>query len=233
MASLFRFLKYQLTFFATLPLSPTTLATTKTVAADLLVQTGIEGKSLATIDQSRLLTFACFGSAYLGAAQYFIYVTAFRRLFDKRIMDRFCNSPISQKLKDRKGQKQVMQQIGLDFFVIQPFLYWPSYYFAKSIAYSPSSPTSQIASDAMSKYRKNFVADNVGMCGFWLPMDVIIYSIPLHLRMHSTHFIAFTWLAGVSMFRGGNDPAAQHPVTNSKAHPSIEQNAVVVASPSR
>ena len=40
------------------------------------------------------------------------------------------------------------------------------------------------------------------MCGFWLPMDVIIYSVPLHLRLHLNHIISFAWVALVSIFRG-------------------------------
>lgn len=183
-------------------------ATVQTVSADLIVQTCVENRrpnsSSNPIDYRRAATFTAFGFGYNGVAQYMIYVKLFRRLWCKKVMDRFCNATFSQKLKDRAGQRQVLQQIGLDFLLIQPVIYWPSYYFCKTLTLEPSArPKDSLISSSWTIYRPNMYEDNVGMCAFWLPMDLVIYSLPIHLRMHATHGIAFAWVGVVSLFRGG------------------------------
>ena len=71
----------------------------------------------------------------------------------------------------------------------------------------PPPFASSLVSSALTKYRNNFWQDNLGMCGFWLPMDLIIYSVPLHMRLHLNHGISFAWVALVSIFRGQKDEA--------------------------
>ena len=90
------------------------------------MQCQLEGRSWRDIDWRRNLVFVAFGFAYLGVAQWFIYVEGFRRLFPA--MDRFCDLPLRAKLRDGPGLRALLAQIGLDFVVIQPFMYWPSYY---------------------------------------------------------------------------------------------------------
>ena len=80
------------------------------------------------IDWKRNLVFTLFGAIYLGV-QYAMYVEGFKRLFPA--MERFCNLSFRAKLKDREGIKSLLQQIGLDFVVIQPVLYWPAFYLCK------------------------------------------------------------------------------------------------------
>lgn len=216
--------------------SQVTVATLKTVAADMLVQTLVEKKSIADLDVRRLGVFAGFGCLYLGCAQYAIYVKGMSRLFNKAALDKFCNAPYREKIRDVTGLKILAGTIAIDFFAIQPFIYWPSYYLVKEVGYGDdlTQPTNKdklllgnsvnksgatlVMSDAlpsikyentftsaMGKYRKNFWEDNVGMCGFWLPMDLIIYSVPLHLRLHLNHGISFAWVALMSIFRGSKE----------------------------
>ena len=169
-----------------------------------------------------------------------VYVEGFKRLFPA--MERFCALPIRAKLKDRVGMKQLFQQIGLDFVLIQPALYWPCFYIFKEYLQGESSSVETAANKAPSaasvsvgvvaakedvggtasedeaglvrralrRYSETIVEDNVGMCGFWLPMDLIIYSAPIHLRLILNHGTSFFWTAIVSFFRGGpkNDVAS-------------------------
>lgn len=199
--------------------SQVAVATSKTVAADMLVQSQIEGKQLHEIDYRRVGIFGAFGFLYLGVAQYGIYVNCMQRVFDKVALDKFCNASFREKLRDKVGLQILAGTIAIDFVLIQPFLYWPAYYLVKEAGYQQKNEGGEKAADkscdedggnffsnAMSKYGKNCVDDNLGMCGFWLPMDMIIYSVPLHLRLHLNHIISFAWVAIVSVFRGDKEP---------------------------
>ena len=223
--------------------SQVAVATTKTVAADLLVQTAVEGKSFQDVNYRRVAVFGTFGCLYLGIVQYGLYVKGMQRIFDKVALDKFCNAPIREKMRDKAGLKILAGTIALDFFLIQPALYWPTYYAVKEVGLhdadaaggaagggaaggaaggadggadgvvvtagtresmnGESSPS--VLGNALSKYRENFWEDNLGMCGFWLPMDIIIYSAPIHLRLHLNHIISFAWVGIVSLFRGDAD----------------------------
>ena len=212
--------------------SQVAVATTKTIAADMLVQTAVESKSLQDVDYRRVGVFGAFGFLYLGVVQYGLYVKCMQRVFDKVALQNFCNAPIREKIRDKVGLKILAGTIALDFFLIQPLLYWPTYYAVKEVGFSDTSDTSadtrkslnvdtlsnnaadnenvkdgdeSVLGNALSKYRENFWEDNLGMCGFWLPMDVLIYSAPLHLRLHLNHIISFAWVGIVSMFRGDAD----------------------------
>ena len=52
-------------------------ATVKTTAADVLVQTAIEGRSLDSLDVRRTAVFTVFGGAWMGVGQYLLYCRAF------------------------------------------------------------------------------------------------------------------------------------------------------------
>jgi len=219
--------------------SQVAVATTKTIAADMLVQTAVEGKSLQDVDYRRVGVFGAFGCLYLGVGQYGLYVKCMQRVFDKVALQKFCNAPIREKIRDKVGLKILAGTIALDFMIIQPLLYWPTYYAVKEVGFNTSNTSTgvrnspnvdtlsnnatdtlsnnatdsetvkdgvgSVVGNALSKYRENFWEDNLGMCGFWLPMDVIIYSAPLHLRLHLNHIISFAWVGIVSMFRGDAD----------------------------
>ena len=61
---------------------------------------------------------------------------------------------------------------------------------------------SSICSAGLQKCRQNFWEDNLGMCAFWGPADIVIYSVPLWLRMPLNHAISFAWVSVVSFWRG-------------------------------
>lgn len=78
-----------------------TIATFKTSAADILIQTTVEKKKLSEIDLRRNAIFLLFGFTYLGGFQWWLLINKYKQWFPT--MERFGNSPLSKKLRDRAG----------------------------------------------------------------------------------------------------------------------------------
>ena len=182
------------------------ISTVKSASADVIVQSTVEGKSFDSINWRRTFAFGAFGFAFLGALQYAIYVPMYRRVFKE--MDRFCAQTVREKLRNRRGLKQLAGQIFIGQCVMQPLTYYPVFYiFKESVMgeknYIEHDPTvGEISRSALRKYKRNFWVDNLSMLAFWLPADVIIYSVPIWARMPLSHCISFMWCAILSWFRG-------------------------------
>jgi len=177
------------------------LATIKTSLADLLVQTKVEKKE--SIDWNRNLLFILFGGLYLGVFQWGVYVIGFQRIFPT--MATFCNQSIREKLRNKKGIKELFGQILLDFVFVQPVLYFPVFYGFKTFV-DPSFKEGETRfGNAFANWKKNFFQDNIGMSLFWLPMDIVIYSVPLWIRLPLNHGISFLWVCVLSFYRGEDD----------------------------
>jgi hypothetical protein len=174
------------------------IATTKTSIADIIIQKQVEKRE--TIDWRRNLAFTSFGFGFLGIIGYGIYVKAFTRIFPE--MGKFCNQTLGEKLKNSAGMKALGAQIALDFVFIQPIIYWPALYTFKESMQAENKTMGDVVSKAMANVKNNFWEDNLGMCAFWLPMDIVIYSVPLHYRMPLNHLISFVWVSVVSFMRG-------------------------------
>jgi len=176
------------------------VATVKTSLADIVVQLA-EGKD--EIDWSRNAVFVAFGFAYLGAFQWFIYVSVFSKLCPNAI--RFANLPWAEKLKDKAGIRDLFKQTALDNFVHYTFIYFPIFYCFKEMIQSTDttfSPT-QIVSSALSKYWNNIVVDNLAMWSLWVPGDLLVYAVPIWMRLPLNHGISFVWTMILSYMRGG------------------------------
>jgi len=173
------------------------VATVKTSIADLIVQTG-EGKE--KYDWNRNAVFTAFGCIYLGVAQWFIYVTVFTRVCPNAI--RFSNQPWAMKVKDRAGQIDLLKQTFLDNFVHYTFIYYPIFYCFKE-AIQSSSEGGSLVSNALAKYKNNCVQDNLAMWGLWVPGDIIIYSVPIWMRLPLNHAVSLAWCMILSWMRGG------------------------------
>jgi len=176
----------------------------KTSVADLIVQKA-EGKE--KIDWQRNGAFTAFGFAYLGIIQWFIYVTVFTRLCPNAI--RFSNLPWAEKLKDRAGQIDLVKQTALDNFVHYTFCYFPVFYVIKECintvaADKPPSANSEdpLVARALKKYWKNAVQDNLYMWSLWVPFDLIIYAVPIWMRLPLNHGISLAWTMILSALRG-------------------------------
>ena len=44
-------------------------------------------------------------------------------------------------------------------------------------------------------YKDNFVTDNKAMLSVWLPADIIVFSVPLYLRLPIRHVVSLGWTA--------------------------------------
>ena len=56
--------------------------------------------------------------------------------------------------------------------------------------------------DGMTKYRDNFWDDNKAIWALWIPCDVVIYAIPIWMRLPANHMISLVWTCILSFMRG-------------------------------
>lgn len=176
------------------------VATTKTIAADIIVQ---KGEGASEIDWRRNAVFAAFGFLYLGIAQWFIYVNVFTTLCPNAI--RFSNLSWAEKLKDKAGQIDLVKQVILDNFVHYTFLYFPVFYLLKEgiLSKGPEpGDNTNVVERAMKKYGKNFWPDNFAIWGLWVPGDLMVYACPIWMRLPLNHGVSFIWTMILSVMRG-------------------------------
>ena len=78
-------------------------ATVKTTAADVLVQTTIEGRRFSELDTKRTAVFTIFGGAWMGVGQYLLYCRLFEAMVpgttaiasvQKACLDQLCHVPL-------------------------------------------------------------------------------------------------------------------------------------------
>lgn len=204
------------------------LATVKTTTADLLVQlseaSGRSDVSLrGCLDLRRSMTFMVFGFLYVGIIQWMIYVSAMSALCPRAII--FGNEPLSDKLLDQAGQYDLFKQVCFDNFFVNPFIYFPTFYLIKgALAGKPvrseeafeaskeveaTSPKHCEAKhgprlpEALQRYIRNFWEDNIASTLVWAPVDVLVFSAPIYLRMPFDHAFSFAWTMFLSHRRGG------------------------------
>lgn len=175
------------------------VATTKTAIADALVQQGEGKNTYDTFDFKRNAVFTAFGFAYLGVAQWFIYVTVFTRVCPHAV--RFSNLSWAEKMKDKLGQRDLAKQVLLDNFVHYTFIYFPTFYFFKELIQG-GGISMDTMNNACAKYWKNIVPDNLAIWGLWLPMDCIIYAVPVWMRLPLNHAVSAIWTMILSWMRG-------------------------------
>mmetsp|Transcript_21700 Transcript_21700/g.43060 ORF Transcript_21700/g.43060 Transcript_21700/m.43060 type:complete len:214 (+) Transcript_21700:39-680(+) len=177
-------------------------ATVKTAAADYLVQRTMEKKKHSEVDWKRNLVFTAFGGAYLGGFQWLIYVTMFRRWFPH--MDKFASQTLKEKMKNRPGQIDLAKQVGFDNFIHYTFIYFPTFYIFKESIQGDKNSTNpfDIIKGGLQKYQKNFWGDNTAIWAMWIPADIVIYAIPIWMRLPANHALSFVWTCILSFMRG-------------------------------
>jgi len=176
------------------------MATVKTSAADVLVQTQVEKKKLSEIDVRRNFTFLLFGMAYLGGFQYWLLIHKYKAWFPS--MKRFGNLSLRKKLKDTAGLMDAAKMVAFDVVIHAPIIYFPTYYTVKeSIGGKKWNPLDW-AKDGVSKYRRNMAEDLVAMAKVTVPSDCIQVVMPVHTRMLFRHLVSFFWTAYISFSRG-------------------------------
>lgn len=193
----------------------TAVATAKTALADVFTQKVLEKRE--HLDFRRVGVFTAFGFFYLGLFQYKLYVTLFSKWFSGTA--RFANQPLAAKLKDTKGQLDLLKQIAFDNFVhIQWF--FPIYYIIKQSVIDQNNnifntPASQVVSSALGKYSKNFLDDWMAFWKIWIIGDAFVMGLcPLWMRLPANHAISFVYVIVLSFMRGAND---QEPAEKTQA----------------
>lgn len=180
------------------------IATAKTGAADILVQTQVEKRE--KIDWKRVGLFTFFGFAYLGIVQYLIYVNLFSHLFKNAAA--FGKMPFREKIRNKDGLKDLGKQIVVDMFVHGPLFFFPCYYIAKESIQGKASVTSrpgEVVRKAMDKYGKNYWEDWVSLWKIWILGDAFVFALPLWARLPANHAISFVYMCILSFMRGSDE----------------------------
>jgi hypothetical protein len=193
------------------------VATIKTAAADIIVQTQIEKKD--AVDWRRVGLFTAFGACYFGAFQYFLYVKCFSWWFDAVRLSKMSMAAIFAE--GGAGRANFLKQIGFDLFVINHFFFTMYYGFKISITdpevsiFEGGTPD-QWAMAAWKKYAKNnfasgpggpgFLEDWIGFWKVWIIGDIIVFGmVPLWARLPVNNTISFIYVLVLSFMRGAPD----------------------------
>jgi len=195
------------------------VATTKTSAADIMVQVVVDKKNLDEIDYKRNGIFVVFGFAYLGGFQYWLLVNKFKKWFPSR--QRFASLSLADKLKDTAGMMDAMKMVAFDVFVHLPLIYFPSYYTCREIVTGTSWNPLIWVKDGCSKYWNNKEEDCLAMIKLWGPSGCIQFSMPIHISMPFRHMVSFFWTAYVSFTRGGVEGDNKEEVSKLKRRLSV------------
>ena len=143
---------------------------------------------------------------YLGGVQWFIYVTLFKSWWPG--MAKFSAQTFREKISNGPGLRDLAKQVAFDNFVHYPMIYFPVFYvFKQSI--QGDGVTFDVASilhNARLTYQTNAWEDNCKMWMLWIPGDIIVYSIPIWLRLPVNHFLSFIWICYLSFLRGDGKP---------------------------
>lgn len=206
------------------------LATLNASGADLLTQTAVEPG--VCVDWSRTGVFALFGLTYLGGVQWLVHVKLYAYLFPT--MTTFTQLSFAEKLRHRAGLWGAAKQVAFDVGFHLPFMYFPAFYTLKAALQQtrqdaaasklPPSPWAAWAwaclQEGHVKYRANFWSDVKAMALVWVPADVVVFAVPLWLRLPTRHCVSFGWNAYLSFTRGAAAPELQPQPTPPQRAPS-------------
>lgn len=190
------------------------VATLKTSLSDVVVQIG-EGKTMGELDWNRNFVFVVFGTVYLGVGQWILYVEVFKRMFPSML--EFTQLTLREKLRHRAGLRALVAQTFTDVFVFTPVLYYPIFYtFKCSIqtdgeAKVAAKTWGQVLDEAKAKYRANITTDMTAFASLWVPGDLVIYALPLWMRLPANHALSFAWTCILSVMRGQEPPSTAQP----------------------
>merc|ERR1712150_124973 len=106
----------------------------------------------------------------------------------------------------KAGWIDVIKQTFLDNFVHYTFLYFPVFYIFKNAFQGSAENTdvSSVVTGAMSQYRANAWKDNVAIWSLWVPADIIVYAVPIWMRLPLNHAVSLGWTIILSSMRGSD-----------------------------
>ena len=182
-------------FFMKYP-KQTSVGTTclKTIAADLLVQTCVDKKSINNIDWVRASVFGTFGFLYLGIFQFWLYNIMYFRWFP--------GSNFGSTVK----------KVALDQFVKHPVLYWPTFYFLRTFI-NERKMDKKTLNSVIDTYKSNIWSDMKKLWSMWIPGQMITFGLmPLHLRLPFIALLSFFWCCLLSFWHGKYEKNVDHEI---------------------
>mmetsp|Transcript_20334 Transcript_20334/g.26351 ORF Transcript_20334/g.26351 Transcript_20334/m.26351 type:complete len:197 (-) Transcript_20334:114-704(-) len=169
------------------------LTSAKTGAADYMTQIYIEKRE--TLDIKRNVAFWVFGAWFLGGVQYYFYCNIYKAWFPRA--ESFALLPLREKLKDKAGQSQVVQQVAIDMLLFEPFVYFPCFYQNKIRIQGGTGR------DAWNAYVRNVQADVIEFWKYGIPAFTFNFTFcPMYLRIPFIALYSFGWTAYLSFLRG-------------------------------
>mmetsp|Transcript_57831 Transcript_57831/g.161420 ORF Transcript_57831/g.161420 Transcript_57831/m.161420 type:complete len:282 (-) Transcript_57831:119-964(-) len=179
------------------------LAVVKTAGADVLVQF-TEKRSCCPYEPRRGALFLLFGLLYVGLAEWALYVHLFTWLCPNAV--EFANKPWGEKIKDPRGLFDLAFQAFVDNFIQYTFMYFPAFYMLKEIVQGANDQRKFIV-NGIRNYCANFKDDNLAVWSFWLPVDIVVFSCPMWLRLPVNHFFGLLWVMILSYKHGAEKVA--------------------------
>ena len=117
-------------------------------------------------------------------------------------MAAFAAQPLREKLSNPAGIRALCGQVAFDNFVHYPLIYFPVFYCFKESIQGESPDVLTTIPNGLSKYATNAVEDNLSMWALWIPGDIIVYSVPIWMRLPLNHGLSFIWTCYLSFLRG-------------------------------
>merc|ERR1719321_2020928 len=102
------------------------------------------------------------------------------------------------------------KQVLVDNVLYTPFVVLPFFYCCKAVIQGTDDDRRplEIAASALEQYRQNFAIDNGMSASIWLWADVLVFAVPLWMRMPVCQVISFSFTMLLSCMRGGEDSDA-------------------------
>lgn len=158
------------------------------------------------VDTQRLMLFALFG-AMQAPVTWLVYINVFKVLFPRSLV--FANMTLAQKLASRKGQIDVVKQAAFDCFVYVPLWFFPNFYlFKTALQGEKCHHPVDLLKGSLLRYQENFMADNLGYCVMWMPVNCLVFSVPVWLRLPTSIYFNYIFTVLLSHFRGASEQAA-------------------------
>lgn len=168
-------------------LAATTTFSLKYSAGDAMVQFGTRKDDQQQLDTGRLALFGGFGF-YYGAVNYYVYRT-FERL-------------------PWGGPKRLAVGMSLfDIFIHLPFSFFPQFYFFRACTFRDPRPQApeeflECARSGLQTWEENFVADVKTLVYIFTPVDLAMFSLPMHMRVPFLSVAGLIFPVVLSRMRG-------------------------------
>jgi len=111
------------------------------------------------------------------------------------------------------GALILAKQVCLDNFCYTPFVYFPVFYLSQTViqgdAVCSGTEPYKVAEDALQQYGQNVFVDNAFTAAVFIPGDVLVFLMPVWLRMPVLHSFNFTYAALLSSIRGSKEPVCE------------------------